>query len=150
MPETRRPLSRSETMARIRSKDTKPELVVRRALHASGFRFRLHKKELPGTPDLVMSKYRSAIFVHGCFWHAHEGCRYFKLPKTRSDFWNAKLRSNRKRDQAAIQSILENGWRVLIVWECATRDIQVDELVTLISDWLRSDENFAEIPPCKT
>ena len=96
-------------MSRIGPKDIKPELVVRRALHAYGYRFRLHRKELPGKPDLVLSKYRSAIFVHGCFWHAHEGCRYFKLPNTRREFWKEKLLSNRKCDQAAINSLMDSG-----------------------------------------
>ncbi|WP_085795637.1 very short patch repair endonuclease [Falsiruegeria litorea] len=138
-------MSRSQMMSRIGSKDTKPELVVRRTLHAYGFRFRLHRKELPGKPDLVLSKYRSAIFIHGCFWHAHEGCRYFRLPKTRREFWQEKLLSNRKRDQAAVQSLIDGGWRVLIVWECATREIQIEKLVTCITDWLQSHEKFAEI-----
>ncbi|UWS78016.1 very short patch repair endonuclease [Phaeobacter sp. G2] len=138
-------MSRSEMMSRIGPKDTKPELVVRRALHACGYRFRLHRKELPGKPDLVLSKYRSAIFVHGCFWHAHEGCRYFKLPKTRREFWEGKLLSNRKRDQTAAQSLIDSGWRVLVIWECATRETPVEKLVDRISEWLQSREKFAEI-----
>ncbi|WP_371742087.1 very short patch repair endonuclease [Citreicella sp. C3M06] len=108
-------MSRSEMMSRIGPKDTKPELVVRRGVHACGYRFRLHRKELPGKPDLMMSKYRSAIFIHGCFWHAHEDCRYFKLPKTRREFWQEKLLTNSKRDQAAVQSLIDGDWRVLIV-----------------------------------
>lgn len=138
-------MSRSEMMSRIGPKDTKPELVVRRALHACGYRFRLHRKELPGKPDLVLSKYRSAIFVHGCFWHAHEGCRFFRLPNTRREFWEEKLLANRKRDQAAVQSLMDSGWRVLVIWECATREAPVEKLVDHITDWLQSHEKFAEI-----
>lgn len=138
-------MSRSEMMSRIGSKDTKPELIVRRGLHACGYRFRLHRNELPGKPDLVLNKYRSVIFVHGCFWHAHEGCRYFKLPKTRREFWQEKLRSNRRRDQAALQSLFNGGWRVLIVWECATREVPVEKLAISITDWLQSRKKFAEI-----
>ncbi|MDV7141763.1 DNA mismatch endonuclease Vsr [Tropicimonas sp. TH_r6] len=138
-------MSRSEMMSRIGPKDTKPELVVRRALHACGYRFRLHKKELPGKPDLVLSRFQSAIFVHGCYWHAHEGCRYFRLPKTRREFWEEKLLSNRKRDRAAIHSLLDSGWRVLVIWECATRELRVEQLVARIIDWLQSPEKFAEI-----
>lgn len=111
------PMTRSRMMSGIRGKDTKPELAVRRALHRAGYRFRLHRKDLPGCPDIVLPKYRAVIFVHGCFWHGH-GCRYFKIPKTRTDFWLDKIMANAKRDRLNAESLRAAGWLVLTVWEC--------------------------------
>ena len=112
---------RSELMGRIRGVDTKPELWVRRALHARGYRFRTHVRELPGCPDLVFSRRRAAIFVHGCFWHRH-GCRKTYDPKSRKEFWESKFASNVKRDKRDQQELAEAGWRVFIVWECEIED----------------------------
>jgi DNA mismatch endonuclease (patch repair protein) len=114
-------LTRSRMMAGIRGKDTKPELALRRSLHALGFRYRLHAKGLPGRPDLVLAKHRAAIFVHGCFWHRHPGCRFATTPSTRPDFWAAKFAANMKRDEAVRSALLRAGWRVATVWECALR-----------------------------
>lgn len=108
---------RSERMSRIRGKDTKPELLVRRHLHAKGFRFRLHRKELPGKPDLVLPKYQAVVLVQGCFWHGHE-CQKGRVPGTRSDFWRTKIEANRVRDAANKIALEARGWRVLEVWEC--------------------------------
>ena len=105
-------------MSRISGKDTKPEMMVRKFLHANGFRYSLHRKDLPGKPDIVLPKYDTVIFVHGCFWHAHEGCKYFKIPKTRTEWWKNKLLANRDRDQKHIQQLEESGWKVIVVWEC--------------------------------
>lgn len=113
--------TRSRMMSGIRGKDTRPELQVRRFLHAQGFRFRLHDKRLPGKPDLVLPKWKTVVFVHGCFWHMHD-CRYFKLPGTRTEFWREKLAGNRARDEATRQQLEALGWRVLVVHECALRD----------------------------
>ncbi|WP_283206506.1 very short patch repair endonuclease [Methylobacterium organophilum] len=107
-------------MSRIRGRDTKPEMLIRRGLHRLGFRFRLQQRDLPGKPDLVLPRYRTGIFVHGCFWHDH-GCSLCKRPKTRPEFWEAKLTANRARDQRVRQALLGTGWRVLTVWECALR-----------------------------
>lgn len=107
-------------MSRIRGKDTKPEMLIRRGLHARGLRYRLHDGSLPGKPDLVFSKYRTVVFIHGCFWHAH-GCSLSKLPTTRQDFWKLKLQGNAVRDQKALASLQADGWRVLVIWECALR-----------------------------
>ena len=115
------PLTRSRMMSGIRGKDTKPELAVRRALHRAGYRFRLHRKDLPGRPDIVLPKYHAVIFVHGCFWHGH-GCRHFKIPKTRTDFWLDKIMANAKRDRLNAESLRAAGWSVLIVWECEIND----------------------------
>lgn len=120
---------RKALMARFRGRDTKPELLVRRALHRLGRRFRLHRRDLPGRPDIVLPRDRTIIFVHGCFWHAHEGCSVARLPKTKPDFWAAKFASNRARD-ARVKAELEGmGWRVIILWEC---DIQGRELDSLL------------------
>lgn len=112
---------RSKNMRAIKSKNTKPELILRRELHRRGFRFRLHDKSLPGKPDLVLKKYRTAIFIHGCFWHMHD-CRFFRLPKTNSEFWKEKLISNVERDVKSVTSIKKVGFDVIIVWECEIKE----------------------------
>lgn len=114
------PEQRRLNMSRVRGKDTKPELVIRRALHAGGFRYRLHGRKLPGRPDLVFSRRKAVIFVHGCFWHGHD-CPMFRLPATRTDFWAAKIEGNRARDQRAVSALLESDWRVATIWECCLR-----------------------------
>jgi DNA mismatch endonuclease (patch repair protein) len=108
---------RGRIMSRIKGKDTRPEMLVRKRLWAEGFRYRLHRRGLPGKPDLVFPKYRAVIFVHGCFWHAH-GCKRSAPPSTRKAFWNAKLQGNRERDARNIAALEEQGWRVLVIWEC--------------------------------
>jgi DNA mismatch endonuclease, patch repair protein len=107
-------------MSRIRGRDTAPELLIRRGLHTRGLRYRLHDRKLPGRPDLVFARYRTVVFVHGCFWHAH-GCRLSKLPAIRPEFWQNKLANNSTRDKAAISALHAEGWRVLVIWECALR-----------------------------
>lgn len=115
------PAKRSEIMSRVRSRNTKPELFVRSLLHAMGYRFRLHRKDLPGSPDIVLPKYRTAVFVHGCFWHQHLGCRKATFPKNNSEFWEAKLKRNRERDLEAQRKLEESGWNVLTLWECEVK-----------------------------
>jgi DNA mismatch endonuclease, patch repair protein len=112
---------RSAQMAAIRSTNTRPELAVRRALHARGFRFRLHRKDLPGKPDIVLPRRRVAIFVHGCFWHQHPGCRLASWPKSRPEYWGPKLARNVERDAVAAVQLASMGWQAIIVWECDTR-----------------------------
>lgn len=112
---------RSWNMSRIRAKDTKPELTVRSLLHCIGYRFRLHRRDLPGRPDIVLPKYRTVIFVHGCFWHRHIGCRFSNLPKSRQDYWTEKLEGNVRRDRRHQRNLRKQGWKVLIVWECQTK-----------------------------
>lgn len=109
---------RSERMALVKSKDTKPEIAVRRLIHRMGYRYRLHSRVLPGHPDLVFPTRKKVIFVHGCFWHRHEGCPNTRLPKSRLDFWKPKLEKNRKRDLAKQRKLRRQGWRMLVVWEC--------------------------------
>lgn len=117
------PNQRSENMSRIRAKDTRPERVVRSALHRLGYRFRLHRKDLPGTPDIVLPKHRLVIFVHGCFWHRHPGCRLAYVPKTRPAFWSDKFATNRQRDRRHGAALERLGWRVVVIWECETSSL---------------------------
>ena len=134
-------------MAGIKGKDTKPELLVRRGLHARGFRFRLHDKRLPARPDLVLPRYRAAILVHGCFWHGHD-CPLFKLPQSRQDFWREKIGRNRERDAEAEARLDAAGWRVLTVWECSFKGpgrLGEDAAVTLAAAWLVSGERTGVI-----
>jgi DNA mismatch endonuclease, patch repair protein len=109
---------RSYNMSRIRAKDTKPELLVRKFLFAHGFRYRIHDKRLPGKPDIVLPRYKTVIFIHGCFWHGHEGCRYFVVPKTRTNWWLKKINGNRDTDQRHLLSLNDQGWKVLTIFEC--------------------------------
>ena len=110
-------------MAAIKSKNTKPEIAVRKLLHSLGYRFRLHRKDLPGSPDIVLPKYKTVIFVHGCFWHRHENCKYATTPKTRVEFWENKFKANVKRDLEIQEKIKNIGWQSLVIWECDTRNI---------------------------
>ncbi|WP_430292894.1 very short patch repair endonuclease [Pseudomonas sp. B1-22] len=128
------PVVRSRMMSTIRGKHTQPELAIRRYLHSCGYRFRLHRADLPGRPDLVLTKYRLVIFVHGCFWHRHSGCFYATSPATRKEFWQAKLNGNAERDQRHISELAELGWRTLVIWECGLKHSlsEIHELPPLI------------------
>ncbi|HUV50351.1 MAG TPA: very short patch repair endonuclease [Anaerolineae bacterium] len=114
---------RSWNMGRIRSKDTKPEKAVRSLLHKSGYRFRIHRKDLPGKPDIVLPKFKTVIFVHGCFWHRHDGCEYAYTPKSRQEFWKAKFKGNIKRDQKNRDELERLGWKVIVIWECEIKNL---------------------------
>jgi DNA mismatch endonuclease (patch repair protein) len=138
------PDTRSRMMAGIKGSVTKPEIQVRRYLHACGFRFRLHRKDLPGRPDLVLPRYRLTIFVHGCFWHRHAGCHYASTPSTRPDFWQEKFAANVDRDRRNIDQLLELGWRVFVLWECGLRHCFA-ALVELPA-WIVNDEPHLEWP----
>ena len=140
--------SRSRMMSGIRGKNTKPEILVRSALFKVGFRFRLHRKDLPGAPDIVLPKWKVAIFVHGCFWHLHSGCANARIPATRTEFWAAKLGANVERDRKAFIRLAEAGWRVLVVWECLTRDKGgLKALPESLSEWIRGSERSGELSP---
>lgn len=135
--------TRSRMMAGIRSKDTVPELIIRKALHARGFRFRLHSKGLPGKPDVVLPKWHVAVFVHGCFWHMH-GCHLSKLPQGNAAFWSEKLAANVKRDRSVKNELIKQGWRTLTIWECALRGKKAQESlperIKAMADWIRNPE----------
>tara|TARA_Y100000589_G_scaffold175080_1_gene166188 strand:- start:4 stop:372 length:369 start_codon:yes stop_codon:yes gene_type:complete len=111
-------------MSAIKSKNTKPEIAVRKLLHSMGYRFRLHRKDLPGSPDIVLPKYKTVIFVHGCFWHRHENCKYASNPKTRKEFWENKFKGNVKRDLEIQKNIKNIEWRSLVIWECETKNME--------------------------
>lgn len=132
------PEDRSRVMSRVRGHDTKPELILRRALHARGFRYRLHVRDLPGRPDLVFPRYSAVVFVHGCFWHGHD-CHLFRMPSTRADFWKDKIERNRERDRKNRAELFDRGWRVLELWECAMRGkgrLQTGEMLQSVETWL--------------
>jgi DNA mismatch endonuclease, patch repair protein len=114
---------RSALMSRIRGRDTKPELVVRRLAHALGYRFRLHRRDLPGAPDMTFAGRKKVVFVHGCFWHQHPGCRYAYKPKSNIKFWKTKLAANARRDTRVLQKLCEQGWSPLVIWECEISDL---------------------------
>lgn len=139
--------TRSRMMAGIRGKNTKPELVVRRGLHRAGFRFRLHDRALPGQPDMVLPRWHAVIFIHGCFWHAHD-CPLFRWPGTRQDFWRQKIGRNKERDSEVEAALDHTGWRVLKIWECSMKGpgrIGADAVLSGAVNWLRSDQRQGEI-----
>jgi DNA mismatch endonuclease (patch repair protein) len=130
---------RSYNMSKIKSKDTKPELLVRLFLFKNGLRYRLHVKNLPGNPDIVLSKYKTVIFVNGCFWHGHSECRYYVVPKTRTEWWLSKINKNIENDRQAVQKLEEIGWKVLQVWECELKKTVVEKT---LFDLLRNIRSF--------
>lgn len=147
LPDIVSPEQRSRMMSGIRGKDTKPEMVLRRGLHALGFRFRLHDRKLPGTPDLVFPKYHAVILVHGCFWHGHD-CHLFRLPGSRTEFWRMKIDRNRAVDVRTELALHNAGWRVGTVWECAMRGkgrLSMENILEVCSAWLKSDASELEI-----
>lgn len=129
---------RSRVMSRIKGKNTQPEMVVRRLIHALGYRFRLHRRDLPGSPDVVLPGRKKAIFVHGCFWHRHAGCKYAYVPKSNVDFWMKKFDANVRRDNSTVAALESLNWDVLIVWECQTRDHQ--HLSCVLQRFLSSEQ----------
>lgn len=128
---------RSYNMSRIRSKDTKPELILRKVLFANGFRYRLHDKNLPGKPDIVLKKYNTVIFVHGCFWHGHEHCKYFVVPKTRTEWWLNKITDNQKNDALKKKALRKEGWNVIEVFECDLKNNKLNRTVIKIINNLK-------------
>lgn len=122
MTDIKSPSDRSRNMAAIKGKDTKPEMIVRKYLFSRGLRFRVQVRKLPGTPDIVLPKDKTAIFVNGCFWHGHEGCKYFRLPKSNVEFWKEKIERNIERDKESMQALFDLGWKVVRVWECELRN----------------------------
>ena len=137
--------TRSRMMAGIKGKNTQPELLLRRGLHGRGFRFRLHVAGLPGHPDICMKKYNAVVFVHGCYWHRHENCRFASTPKSRADFWLSKFAANVERDARHQKMLKAQGWRVAVVWECTLRSAMAGTTIDLLGKWLKSNEHHLEI-----
>jgi DNA mismatch endonuclease, patch repair protein len=123
---------RSFNMRQIRSANTKPEMLVRLFLFANGYRYRLHDKKLPGKPDIVLPKYCTVIFVHGCFWHGHNNCKYYKVPQTRTDWWLNKINTNKANDDKAVTALKKDGWRIITLWECDLKAAKVEKTLALL------------------
>lgn len=128
--------TRSYNMSRIKSKNTKPEILVRKFLHAQGFRFRIHDKKLPGKPDIVLPKYKTVIFVHGCFWHGHKNCRYFVMPKSKIEYWSTKIHRNQQNDKKAIKILKKDNWKIIIVYECELKKQKREKTLLKLSQTL--------------
>ena len=122
--------TRSFNMSKIKGKDTKPEMLVRKFLHANGFRYRLHVKDLPGKPDIVLPKYKTVILIHGCFWHIHKDCKYFVVPKSRTDWWMEKLNRNVENDLKSVKALKKLGWNIIIIWECSLKTSKIDKTLS--------------------
>ncbi|MCA9468328.1 MAG: DNA mismatch endonuclease Vsr [Nitrospira sp.] len=140
--------TRSNIMSSVGQKDTGPEKILRSALHRHGLRYRLHDRTLPGSPDLIFPRYKTAVFVHGCYWHSH-GCYRSTVPKTRLEFWTDKFKANKVRDQRKNDLLLDAGWRVLVVWECALvgkSSFPFDKIASKVVGWLNGNDNFGAIP----
>ena len=131
-------ITRSYNMLRIRATNTKPELLVRKFLHAQGFRYKLHDKTLPGKPDLVLPKYKTVVFIHGCFWHGHANCKYFVVPKTRTDWWLNKINTNSTNDLKAMKALKKEGWKIITVWECDLKPTKVEKTLASLLKKLSS------------
>ncbi|MDH6253372.1 DNA mismatch endonuclease (patch repair protein) [Chryseobacterium sp. H1D6B] len=129
---------RSYNMSKIKAKDTKPEILVRKFLFSEGFRYRLHKKNLPGTPDIVLNKYKTVIFVHGCFWHGHDNCKYYVVPKTKTDWWLEKIGRNKLKDEDSINKLKNDGWKVIIIWECQLKITKREETLKKLIEELEN------------
>lgn len=137
MPDSMTPQQRHNCMSHIRAKNTKPEVLVRQYLHAAGFRFRIHVKKLPGCPDVVLPKYHTCIFVNGCFWHGHIGCRYATRPKSNAEFWQTKIHNNIRRDELSIQALETMGWKVITVWECDLKKDRRNDTLPFLAEQIR-------------
>ena len=138
--------TRSRMMSGIKSKNTKPEVLIRSLLHKKGFRFRIHSNELPGKPDIVLKKYNAVVFINGCFWHGHN-CHLFKWPKTRRKFWEDKINNNKSHDKAVFYNLRMLNWRICLIWECSIKYSKspVNDVIKQIDEWLKSDNVFLEI-----
>lgn len=135
MPDKFTPQKRSAIMAHVKNRNTAPELIVRKLLHRKGYRFRLHRKDLPGKPDIVLTKYRTVIFVHGCFWHSHPSCSRAARPQSNVEFWNEKLDKNQRRDALAYDKLESMGWRILVIWQCETKNLEtLDTIIDAFFD----------------
>ena len=140
------PIQRHQVMSRIRSINTKPELILRHALWHRGFRYRINDSHLPGKPDVVLRKYKTVLFIHGCFWHGHKGCPTSHIPKTNTEFWETKVTRNQERDQEVWRKLEAKGWKVIIVWECQLKKANLDETIDRVaSEIVRNGENYRAV-----
>lgn len=133
--------TRSFNMSRIRAKDTKPEMMVRKFLFGKGYRYRLYDKKLPGKPDLVLPKYKTVIFVHGCFWHGHEGCKYFVVPKTKTEWWLNKINRNKELDRKSVKKLKAEGWKVITIFECKLKEGKSGKTLENIANQIKANGN---------
>jgi DNA mismatch endonuclease, patch repair protein len=136
--------TRSYNMSQIKSKNTKPEMLVRKFLHANGFRYRLHAKNLPGKPDIVLPKYKTVIFVHGCFWHGHERCKYFVVPKTRTEWWLNKINGNIANDLKALRALKKQGWKAINLWECDLKPLYLNKSLSSLQKKLKASQKLMQ------
>jgi DNA mismatch endonuclease (patch repair protein) len=139
MTDTVSKIRRSEIMRNVKGKHTKPEIIVRKFLHSHGFRFRIHDKKLPGNPDIKLTKYKTVIFINGCFWHGHENCKIYVMPKTNVNFWRNKIDKNMSRDQIIINNLKCSGWNVIIIWECSLKKTKREESLNLLVEKIISN-----------
>lgn len=142
MGDVHTPEIRSYNMSRIRGKDTKPEMLVRKFLFRKGLRYKLHDKFLPGKPDLVFPKYKTIVFVHGCFWHGHTDCRYFVIPKTRTEWWIEKIRKNQNKDTENSDNLIKTGWKIIVIWECELKQDPIPRLDEVFLEIIGSTQSF--------
>ncbi len=137
---------RSWNMSRVQAKNTKPEITVRSLLHRKGYRFRIHRGGMPGKPDIVLPKYQTVIFVHGCFWHGHDNCKKSRIPNTNSSFWQTKILTNKCHDQKTLRDLEKKGWRIALVWECAlSNTTMINNMILALDNWIKSDEYYLEL-----
>lgn len=137
MSDVHSPEVRSYNMSQIKGKNTRPEIIVRRFLFSKGYRFRIHANHLPGKPDIVLPKYNTVIFVHGCFWHGHEGCMYYVIPKSRSEWWQDKINTNRNNDKANLITLKKLGWKIRIIWECELKSSKREKTLNYLVKYLK-------------
>ena len=137
MVDVHEPEIRSYNMSKIKGKNTKPEMLVRRFLHTNGFRYRLHDKRLPGKPDIVLRKYKFAIFVHGCFWHGHENCKYYVVPKTRTQWWLDKINRNKENDARHVTTLTDLNWNIITIWECELKPVKREQSLNKLFSLLK-------------
>lgn len=130
MSDKHTPEQRRFNMQQIKATNTKPEILLRKLLFSKGYRYRINSKTLPGKPDIVLKKYKTVIFINGCFWHGHENCRYYVIPKTRTEFWTDKINSNRRRDQKNLELLIKNGWKVITIWECELKKDKIEQTIS--------------------
>ncbi len=146
MADVHEPEVRSYNMSQIKGKNTKPEILVRKFLHANGYRYRLHAKNLPGKPDIVLKTYNTVVFIHGCFWHGHKGCQYFVVPKTRTQWWLNKINRNKEKDKESTETLQKEGWNIITIWECELKKDKREKTLQKLIQKLLNSYSIAKLP----